>query len=185
MSELPLKFCSDCGARVTHKIPEADDRLRFVCDHCGIIHYQNPKIVVGSLPVWEDKVLLCKRAIEPQYGLWTLPAGFMENGESTLDGAERETFEEAGAKFKNPVFYRLFDIPFIDQVYLFYRAELTVPEFSPGIESLEVRLFTEQEIPWSDLAFPVIHDVLQEYFADRKTGIFPVRSGLPTYRAKL
>lgn len=179
-----LKYCSDCGAKVTHRIPEADDRLRFVCDHCGIIHYQNPKIVVGSLPVWEDKVLLCKRAIEPQYGLWTLPAGFMENGESTLAGAERETFEEAGATFKNPHLYRLFDIPFINQVYLFYRAELVAPEFSPGVESLETRLFAEQEIPWEELAFPVIHDVLQEFFADRETGEFPVRAGLPTYRAK-
>ena len=179
-----MKFCSECGANVTERIPEADDRLRFVCDHCGTIHYQNPKIVVGALPVWEGKVLLCKRAIEPQYGLWTLPAGFMENGEGTLAGAERETFEEAGATFTNAQFYRLFDIPFINQVYLFFLGEMTVPEFSPGIESLEARLFDEDEIPWNELAFPVIHDVLEEYFSDRKAGVFPVRFGLPTYRAK-
>lgn len=179
-----MRFCSECGARVTQRIPEADDRLRYVCDHCGTIHYQNPKIVVGTLPVWEDKVLLCKRAIEPQYGLWTLPAGFMENGESTLAGAERETFEEAGATFANAHLYRLFDIPFINQVYLFYRVDMTSPEFSPGIESLEAGLFSEKEIPWDELAFPVIHDVLEEYFADRECGVFPVRTGLPTYRAK-
>jgi ADP-ribose pyrophosphatase YjhB (NUDIX family) len=179
-----LKYCSDCGAHVTHKIPEADDRLRFVCDHCNTIHYQNPKIVVGALAVWEGKILLCKRAIEPQYGLWTLPAGFMENGESTLAGAERETFEEAGAKFQDAEIYRLFDIPYINQVYIFYRATLVAPEYSSGIESLETVLFAEQDIPWDDLAFPVIHDVLEEYFADIKKGRFIVRSGLPDYRAK-
>lgn len=160
-----------------------DDRLRYVCDHCGIIHYQNPKIVVGSLPVWQGKVLLCRRAIEPQYGLWTLPAGFMENGESTLAGAERETFEEAGAQINNSHLYRLFDIPFISQVYLFYRADLVGGVHSPGAESLETCLFEEADIPWHELAFPVIHDVLKEYFEDRKAGVFPVRTGLPVYRA--
>lgn len=180
-----MKYCSDCGSPVSQKIPEFDDRLRFVCGHCGIIHYQNPKIIVGTLPFWQDKVLLCRRAIEPQYGYWTLPAGFMENGEGTAAGAERETFEEAGAKVKNLSLYRLFDIPFINQVYLFYLAELITPDFSPGVESLDVCLFDEQDIPWQDLAFPVIHDVLVEYFADRNDKKFPVRFGLPNYRAKI
>lgn len=180
-----MKFCSACGSPVSYRIPEMDDRLRYICDECGIIHYQNPKVVVGSLPVWQDKVLLCKRAIEPQYGLWTLPAGYMENGESTLSGAERETHEEAGAELINAQLYRLFDIPFINQVYLFYLAEMPTEKHSPGIESLETRLFAEHEIPWKELAFPVIHDVLKEYFADRKNGVFPVRSGLPVYRAVL
>lgn len=177
-----MKYCSECGHKVTHRIPEMDDRLRFVCDHCGIIHYQNPKLVVGTVPVWEGKVLLCTRAIEPQYGLWTLPAGFLENGETTLAGAERETYEEAGALVKNSRLYRLFDIPFIDQVYLFYLADLSEKRFSPGCESLEVQLFEESEIPWQELAFPVIHDVLKEYFSDREKGVFPVRTGLPVYR---
>lgn len=179
-----MKYCSACGKKVSYRIPENDDRLRYMCDHCGIIHYINPKVVVGSIPVWGDKVLLCRRAIEPQLGLWTLPAGFMENGETTLAGAERETHEEAGADIINGRLYRLFDIPFISQVYLFYLADMASDAHSPGIESLETQLFAEHEIPWQELAFPVIHDVLREYFEDRKTGVFPVRTGLPLYRAK-
>lgn len=182
--ERRLKYCSECGKAISHRIPDLDDRLRFVCDHCGIIHYQNPKIVVGTLPVWKDKVLLCRRAIEPQYGLWTLPAGYMENGETTLAGAKRETFEEAGADIENARIYRLFDIPFINQVYIFYLADLASEDYSSGAESLETQLFKEKDIPWQELAFPVIHDVLKEYFSDRKKGDFPVRTGLPLYRAK-
>ncbi len=177
-----MKFCSECGEKVIEKIPDMDDRLRFVCPQCDAIHYQNPKLVVGAVPVWEEKILLCKRAIEPQYGLWTLPAGFMENAEETVEGAERETYEEAGAKLTNTHFYRLFDLPFINQVYLFYRADLVSGEHSPGIESLETKLFAEEEIPWDQLAFPVVHDVLKEFFADRRAGQFIVRTGLPTYR---
>ncbi len=154
-----------------------------MCNSCGIVHYENPKVVVGSIPVWQNKVLLCRRAIEPQYGLWTLPAGYMENGETTLAGAKRETHEEAGADIINTQLYRLFDIPFISQVYLFYLADMSSGKHSPGIESLETALFEEKDIPWQDLAFPVIHDVLQEYFEDRKKGVFPVRTGLPMYRA--
>lgn len=179
-----MKYCCECGAKVVEKIPEMDDRLRYVCEQCDTIHYQNPKVVVGTVPIWQDKILLCRRAIEPQYGLWTLPAGFMENGESTLEGARRETYEESGANFRasEASLYRLFDIPYINQVYLFYLAELDTPDFSAGIESLEVQFFTEDEIPWSELAFPVIHDTLKEYFEDRRNGNFIVRSGLPTFR---
>ena len=140
-------------------------------------------MVVGSLSVWNDKVLLCKRAIEPQYGLWTLPAGFMENGETTLAGAERETMEEAGASFHNSKLYRLFDIPYINQVYLFYLADLKSADFASGVESLDTALFAEKDIPWDQLAFPVIHDILVEFFADRKTGHFPVRFGPPVNRS--
>ena len=161
-----------------------DDRLRDVCSACGFIHYQNPKMVVGCLPTWQDKVLMCKRAIEPQLGLWTLPAGYMENGESTLAGAQRETFEEAGATFSTAHLYRLFDIPYISQTYLFYRAELDSPDYSVGIESSDVRFFTQEDIPWESLAFPVVHDVLLEFFVDRKAGEFPIRTGLPTLRSK-
>lgn len=179
-----MKYCSACGNTVRYRIPEQDDRLRYVCDSCGVIHYENPKVVVGTIPYWRDKVLLCRRAIEPQYGLWTLPAGYMENGESSLAGALRETYEEAGATLIDGQLYRLFDIPFINQIYLFYLSEMPAAHHSPGAESLETRLFTEEEIPWSELAFPVIHDVLKEFFADRDEGVFPVRAGLPFYRAK-
>lgn len=174
-----MKFCSDCGSTVSQKIPDMDDRLRYVCDHCGMIHYQNPNMVVGALITSGDKVLLCKRAIEPRHGYWTLPAGFMENGETTLAGAERETMEEAGAKMKNASLYRMFDIPYINQVYLFYRAELDGDNYAAGIESLEVALFEEKDIPWKDIAFPVVTDVLKEFYDDRKSGEFPVRTGLP------
>jgi len=182
-----MKFCSECASPVTQKIPEMDDRLRFVCTHpdCGMIHYENPKLVVGTLAYFQDKVLLCKRAIEPQLGFWTLPAGFMENGESTADGAARETWEEAGAKYESAQLYRLFDIPFINQVYLFYLAELETPTYEAGIESLDVKLFREDEIPWDELAFPVIHDVLKEFFEDRKGADFPVRTGLPNFRYRM
>lgn len=177
-----MKYCSNCGAQVVQEIPAMDDRLRFVCKNCGVIHYQNPKLVVGTLPIWQEKVLLCRRAIEPQKQLWTLPAGFMENAEETLEGAKRETYEEAGAKLFNAQFYRLFDLPFINQVYIFYRAEMITGQHFPGIESLETQLFAEDEIPWSELAFPVVHDVLKEFFADRKAGQFMVRYGTPAYK---
>ncbi|CAA0119261.1 NADH pyrophosphatase [BD1-7 clade bacterium] len=179
-----MKFCSECGQQVTHKVPELDDRKRYVCDSCGVIHYQNPKVIVGSLPVWQDQVLLCRRAIEPRYGYWTLPAGFMENGETTLEGAIRETQEEAGALLKDGTLYRLFDIPMINQVYLFYLAELQTPGMDPGIESLEVRMFDEADIPWDELAFPVMNDVLKEFFDDRRKNQYPVRTGLPSFRLK-
>lgn len=160
-----------------------DDRLRYVCKSCETIHYQNPNVVVGTLAYFENKVLLCKRAIEPRLGFWTLPAGFMENGESTEDGAKRETREESGVNYDNSSLYRLFDIPFINQVYVFYLAELSSSEYKAGIESLEVGLFEESDIPWEQLAFPVMQDVLLEFFEDRKQGVFPVRSGSPNFKA--
>lgn len=172
---MKLKFCSQCGNTLAHRIPNNDNRLRYICDHCNIVHYQNPRMVVGCLPVWHDKVLLCRRAIEPRKGFWTLPAGFMENGETTQAGALRETWEEAHAKVDKVELYRLFDLPHIDQVYIFYRAELVNGEFGVGPESLETRLFAEDEIPWRELAFPIVGETLSEYFEERRRGEFSVR----------
>lgn len=171
-----MRFCSDCGAEVTLRIPPADDRERFVCIACDTVHYQNPRIVVGCLPSWQDKVLLCRRAIAPRHGFWTLPAGFMENAETTLDGARRETWEEARALIDEAELYTVFDLPHINQVYMFFRARLAHPEFAPGPESLEVELFSEEEIPWADLAFPVVSATLEHFFADRRAGEYPVRA---------
>ncbi len=170
-----MNFCSSCGKPVIRRIPEGDDRERFVCDHCQTIHYQNPRIIAGCVPVHKSKVLLCKRAIEPRYGLWTLPAGFMENGETSLEAAIRETREEAIAKVSIRDIYTLFNLPHINQVYMFFLADLREPEFGAGLESLEVGLFGEHEIPWQELAFPVVARTLEHYFADRKSGHFPVR----------
>lgn len=172
---MELKFCSQCGNTLDHRIPENDNRLRYICDHCNIIHYQNPRMVVGCLPIWQDRVLLCRRAIEPRRGFWTLPAGFMENGESTQAGALRETWEEAHARVDNVELYRLFDLPHIDQVYIFYRARLVNGEFGVGPESLETRLFAEDEIPWRELAFPIVGETLTDYFRERRDGGFSVR----------
>jgi ADP-ribose pyrophosphatase YjhB (NUDIX family) len=134
-------------------------------------------VVVGCIPEWGDRILLCRRAIEPRHGFWTLPAGFMERGETTQDGAARETFEEAQARVEVLSLYSLFNLPHIDQIYMLFRSRLLDLDFHPGEESLEVRLFEEAEIPWSEIAFPVVRETLKLYFADRKTGAFPLRSG--------
>lgn len=170
-----MNYCSECGHTVTHRIPEGDNRPRYVCENCGTIHYQNPRIIAGCLPTHEDKVLLCKRAIEPRYGLWTLPAGFMENGETTLQAGLRETWEEALATVECEGLYTVFNLPKINQVYMIFRGELENLNFGPGEESLETELFSEQDIPWDDLAFEVMRKTLELYFQDRKTGKFPVR----------
>lgn len=174
-----MKFCSQCGFSVELRIPPGDDRQRYVCVQCSTIHYQNPRLIVGCLPVCGERVLLCRRAIEPRKGFWTLPAGFMENGERTVDGALRETWEEARARVEGVALYRVFDLPHINQVYMFYRGELLNGEFGVGPESLEAALFLEHEIPWRELAFPVVVETLREFFADRQQGAYPVRvSGL-------
>ncbi|HEX8979055.1 MAG TPA: NUDIX hydrolase [Parasulfuritortus sp.] len=169
-----MKYCSHCGAPVSHRIPDGDNRHRYICDACGTIHYQNPRMVVGCLPTWENKVLLCRRAIEPRYGLWTLPAGFMENGETTTEGAIRETLEEAGARVELEGLYSLVNIPDIDQVYMLFRARLLDLDFAAGEESLEVALFGEDEIPWDEMAFRTVHRTLKHYFDDRRSGHFPL-----------
>ena len=170
-----MKFCSDCGQPVISRIPQGDNRTRFVCDNCDTIHYQNPRIIAGFLPIHEDRVLLCKRAIEPRYGLWTLPAGFMENGESTLEAALRETREEALAEVESQGIYALFNLPQINQVHIIFRGNLVNTDFGAGDESLEVALYEEQQIPWDDIAFQVIRETLKFYFADRQSGHFPMR----------
>ncbi|MDD9959269.1 MAG: NUDIX hydrolase [Gammaproteobacteria bacterium] len=172
-----MKFCHQCAAPLKVRIPEGDDKPRHCCDDCDTIFYQNPKNVVGTLPVHENKVLLCKRAIQPRIGKWTLPAGFMENGESSLNGAIRETKEEAGAivRVAENSLYTLFNLPTINQVYMFFRAELENLSFNPGLESEEVALFSEDEIPWSEIAFPVVRSTLEHYFQDIKSSHFPVR----------
>ncbi|MDH5738595.1 MAG: NUDIX hydrolase [Gammaproteobacteria bacterium] len=171
-----MNYCSHCGSKVTLKVPEGDNRSRHVCVQCDAIHYQNPRIIAGCLPIYDDSVLLCRRAIEPRAGKWTLPAGFMENGETTEEAALRETREEANARAEIMHLYTLFSLPHISQVYLFYRARLLDLQFSPGEESLEVALFHEKDIPWDELAFPVIVETLEHYFSDRKEDHFPVRS---------
>ena len=172
-----MKFCSICGSPVELRLPPDDNRSRQVCTACGEVHYQNPKLIVGAIPVWQDKILLCRRAIEPRHGLWTLPAGFMENGETTTEAAARETLEEANARVAIGELYTLYNLPYINQVHLLFRAELLDLDFSPGTESLEVRLFAEEEIPWDTLAFRPVRLTLQHYFSDRKSGDFRFRTG--------
>jgi ADP-ribose pyrophosphatase YjhB (NUDIX family) len=169
---LEMKYCSACGAHVELRIPAEDNRVRHVCTACNIIHYQNPRLVIGSIPEWEDKVLLCRRAIEPRYGLWTLPGGFMENGESTTQAAVRETLEEACARIEIIALYSMYSLPYIDQVHLLFRARLLDLDFRPGQESLETRLFSESEIPWDEIAFRPVRYSLEHYFAERKSKIF-------------
>ncbi len=171
-----MKFCSHCGGPLSERIPPGDNRLRHVCDQCQTVHYQNPRIVAGCLPVWERQVLLCRRAIQPRRGYWTLPAGFMENGETLEQAAARETLEEACARVRNLQLYTLFDLPHINQVYLFFRAELADLQFAAGEESLEVGLFDEAAIPWSELAFPTVGRTLECFFADRASAVYPVRN---------
>jgi ADP-ribose pyrophosphatase YjhB (NUDIX family) len=172
-----IRFCNSCGAAVTHRVPEGDSLQRAVCDACGIVHYQNPKIVVGCLPVLGDRILMCKRAIEPRYGLWTLPAGFMENNETAAEGAAREALEEANAKVEIEDLYTVYSIPNISQVYMMFRARLVDPEVSPGPESLEVKLVTEAEIPWDQLAFAMVKKTLEHFLEDRRRGVFTPRFG--------
>jgi len=159
-----MNFCSHCGNSVIEIVPEGDNRQRFVCNSCETVHYQNPKNVAGAILTWQDKVLLCKRAIEPRYGLWTLPAGFMENNETVAEAAARESMEEANAETDRLKLFGVFSLPYISQVYMMFSGQLTSDEVSPGLESLEVRLFTRDEIPWGEIAFPVVTHSLELFF---------------------
>lgn len=172
-----IKFCNSCGSPVVQRVPEGDTFLRAVCDACGTVHYENPKIVVGCVPVYGDRILLCKRAIEPRHGLWTLPAGFMENGESASQGAAREALEEANARVEIEDLYTVYSIPHISQVYMMFRARLLDEDFSAGTESLEVKLVTEDEIPWDQLAFAMVKRTLEHFLQDRRVGIYVPRFG--------
>ncbi|TEA77439.1 NUDIX hydrolase [Allopusillimonas ginsengisoli] len=168
------KFCSQCGSLLTRRIPPDDNRERDVCENCGAVHYQNPRNVVGVLPVWQDKILLCRRAIEPRFNKWTLPAGFMELGETTAQGAMRETQEEAGAQIELGPLYTVIDVPHAEQVHFFYLAKVLSEDMVPGPESLEARFFDETEIPWDQLAFRTVITTLEHYIADRRKGSFPL-----------
>jgi ADP-ribose pyrophosphatase YjhB (NUDIX family) len=173
MTPSPIKHCKQCGTAVEHRIPDdGDTKIRAVCPQCKTIHYVNPLNVVGTIPVWGDKVLLCKRNIEPRFGKWTLPAGFMEMGETTAQGAARETDEEAGAQFEMQELFSMVNVARVGQVHLFYRAQLTSDQFQPGIETQEAMLFSEADIPWDELAFRTVKETLERFFADRKAGSF-------------
>ena len=167
-----MKFCSHCAQQLSFKVPDGDNLPRYVCDSCGMIHYQNPKIVAGCIPEWEGRILLCRRAIEPRHGLWTIPAGFMENSETVEQAAARETREEACAKINIAGLYGVYNIPHVNQVYMIFRGPLADGEFAPGVESLETALYEEADIPWSEIAFPVVDNVLKRYFRDRQHGNF-------------
>lgn len=167
-----MKYCSECGTPLEYRIPAGDNMPRHVCPACATIHYQNPKIIVGCIAEWQGDILLCRRAIEPRLGRWTLPAGFMENGESTSQAALRETQEEACARVELATLFTLINIPHHDQVLLFYRARLLDTDFAPGEESLETGLFSETDIPWDEIAFQSVTRCLQHYFADRRAGNF-------------
>jgi len=167
-----MKFCSNCGAAVVRRVPPGDTLPRWVCDECGVVHYRNPLMVVGTIPEQEGKILLCRRAIEPRYGYWTLPAGFLENDETTGQGAQRETMEEAGARIELGEAFTLISVPRVNQVHLFYRARLLDLDFKPGEETLEVALFDESGLPWKDLAFRTVELTLRRWFEDRAKGGF-------------
>ena len=168
----PIQHCRACGTAVIYRLPDdGDTRQRAVCTACNTVHYENPLNVVGTLPVLADgRVLLCKRNIEPRFGKWTLPAGFMELNETTAQGAARETDEEAGAQIEMGPLFSLLNVPHAGQVHLFYRATLLSDQFNPGFETIEARLFSEEEVPWDELAFRTVKETLQHFFADRKAG---------------
>ena len=176
MHRPPIKHCRACGNAVVYRLPDdGDTKLRAVCSACQTVHYENPLNVVGTIPTWGDdgdQILLCKRNIEPRWGKWTLPAGFMELGETTAEGAARETVEEAGAQFEMQAIFALMNVAKVGQVHLFYRAKLLSPHFDPGIETIEAKLFTEAEIPWDEIAFRTVRETLKLYFEDRRTARF-------------
>lgn len=170
-----MNFCSQCGNSVRLLVPQGDDRPRFICESCATIHYQNPKMVVGAIPVRGRRILLCRRAIEPRRDTWTIPAGWLENGETVTAGAGREAEEEARAEIDDLQPYVLADLPFIHQVYFIFRARLLNQDFHAGSESLEVALFAPEEIPWDNLAFTAVCETLRLFCNDLATGNFPFR----------
>jgi ADP-ribose pyrophosphatase YjhB (NUDIX family) len=172
-----MNFCSNCGYEIILCTPAGDDRPRYLCKSCGTIHYENPKVVVGCIPEKDGKILLCRRAIEPRAGKWTLPAGYLENGETVAQGAQRETYEEAGANIEIFAPYALFNICHVNQIYLIFRGRLVDNRIKAGSESSEVRLFAEEKIPWNQIAFTVIETTLRQYFKDKPGGLFPFHIG--------
>jgi ADP-ribose pyrophosphatase YjhB (NUDIX family) len=172
-----ILHCRVCGSPTTYRVPPDDNRERAICNSCGEIHYENPLNVVGTVPVWGEQVLLCRRNIEPRYGFWTLPAGFMELGESTAEGALRETVEEAGANVEMQDLFTMLNVVRVGQVHLYYRARMLDLTLAPGPETIEARLFREDEIPWEELAFRTVRQTLEHYFADRRKGSFELHAG--------
>jgi ADP-ribose pyrophosphatase YjhB (NUDIX family) len=172
-----MNFCSTCGEKVRLLIPEGDNRQRYVCSSCKTIHYQNPKVVTGCIPEWEDQILLCRRSIEPRSGLWTIPAGFMENNESNMEGAAREAMEEANADLRDMSLFCVYSIPHINQLYTIYRGTLHQGVASAGEESEEVALVREKDIPWDEMAFPVMVETLKLYYEDVAKGVFTTHHG--------
>lgn len=169
-----LRFCSHCGHGLSRDIPPDDNRARYLCHHCGSVHYQNPLMVVGTIPVWQNRILLCRRAIEPRYNTWTLPAGFMELDESTAQGALRETREESGARIELGVLFTVIDVPEVNQVHFYFLAEALGPDLDPGPESLEARFYDESEIPWDNMSFQTVSTTLRHFLEDRRKGHFDV-----------
>ena len=167
-----IRHCKSCGGAAEYRVPTDDNRPRAVCTVCTTVHYENPCNVVGTIPAWDDQVLLCRRNIEPRYGYWTLPAGFMELDETLAEGAVRETVEEAGANIELQPLFSLLNVVRAGQVHLFYRARLLDTRFAPGPETIEAQLFREDEVPWDDLAFKTVRETLRLYFADRRQGQF-------------
>lgn len=177
MLRSPIKHCKNCGAAVTYRIPDdGDTKPRAVCPACNTVHYENPLNVVGTVPLWGEQVLLCKRNIEPRFGKWTLPAGFMEMDETLAEGAARETDEEAGAQFEMQNLFSIVNVPRVGQIHVFYLARLTSDVFAPGTETIEAKLFSEAEIPWDELAFRTVKETLLRYFADRRKGTFDIHT---------
>jgi ADP-ribose pyrophosphatase YjhB (NUDIX family) len=175
MLRSPIKHCRNCGVAVVYRLPDdGDTKERAVCPACTTIHYENPLNVVGTVPYWGDKILLCKRNIEPRFGKWTLPAGFLELGETTAQGAARETHEEAGAQIEMEGLFSVINVARVGQVHMFYRARLLSDQFDPGFETIEAQLYAEHEIPWDEIAFRTVKETLELFFADRRAGQFRV-----------
>ena len=172
-----IRHCKACGAATRYVVPADDNRERAVCTACALVHYENPLNVVGTVPAWGEQVLLCRRNIEPRYGLWTLPAGFMELGETTQDGAIRETVEEAGAHIVLEELFTLLNVVRVGQVHFFYRARLLDTDFAPGPETIEAQLFDEASVPWDTLAFRTVRETLRHYFEDCRRGSFELHVG--------
>ena len=175
MHRSPIKHCRNCGIAVVYRIPDdGDTKERAICPACATIHYENPLNVVGTVPYWGDKILLCKRNIEPRFGKWTLPAGFLELGETTAQGAARETHEEAGAQIELEGLFTIINVARVGQVHMFYRARLLSDQFDPGYETIEAQLYAEDDIPWDEIAFRTVKETLERFFADRRRGQFQI-----------
>ena len=166
-----MKYCSECGAQLEHRIPPGDHLPRVVCSDCETVHYRNPKVIVGCVPEFEGRVLMCRRNIEPRLGKWTFPAGFMEMGETSAEGAARETFEESLARVEVGGLLSVINVPHVSQIYLIHRARMRDDTHGPTPESSETVLMTESEIPWDEIAFPTIWHSLRYWFDDRKAGV--------------